>query len=273
MATVADIMDADPVTVRPDASLDEVVALLRRDDLHGVPVVNDGGRCIGIITEADLVIGDEQGDLHLPHYFELFGGVVFLEPLRRFEERLQKAGRLQRRAAHDEGPRDRRAGRHGAGGRADHRPGGPQPPAGGRARAARRLVTRLDVLAHLAPRRRVTRRAVATIDPAAIAANAGAAARELRPGRSCAPVVKAGGYGHGAARAARAALRGGADWLAVATSGEALELRASGLRDERILVMGALSPEELVEAARARADVVRGTGRSWTACPRAWAST
>ena len=91
MATVADIMDADPVTVRPEASLDEVVALLRRDDLHGVPVVNDGGRCVGIITEADLVIGDEQGDLHLPHYFELFGGVVFLEPLRRFEERLQKA--------------------------------------------------------------------------------------------------------------------------------------------------------------------------------------
>ena len=91
MATVADIMDADPVTIGPEATLDEVVALLRRDDLHGLPVVNEGGRCLGIITEADLVIGDEQGDLHLPHYFELFGGVVFLEPLRRFEERLQKA--------------------------------------------------------------------------------------------------------------------------------------------------------------------------------------
>ena len=37
------------------------------------------------------MIADEEGDLHLPHYFELFGGVVFLEPLRRFEERLRKA--------------------------------------------------------------------------------------------------------------------------------------------------------------------------------------
>jgi CBS domain-containing protein len=56
-----------------------------------VPVVNDGGRCVGIVTDADLVISDEQGDLHLPHYIELFGGVIYLEPLQRFEDRLKKA--------------------------------------------------------------------------------------------------------------------------------------------------------------------------------------
>jgi CBS domain-containing protein len=56
-----------------------------------VPVVNEGGRCVGIVTEADLVISDEQGDLHIPHYIELFGGIVFLEPLRRYEARLKKA--------------------------------------------------------------------------------------------------------------------------------------------------------------------------------------
>ncbi|MEA2285719.1 MAG: hypothetical protein QOJ21_1762 [Solirubrobacteraceae bacterium] len=89
--TVADIMDADPVTVGPDDDVETLVRLLRRHELPGVPVVNEGGRCIGIVTEADLVIADEEGDLHLPHYVELFGGVVFLEPLRRFEERLRKA--------------------------------------------------------------------------------------------------------------------------------------------------------------------------------------
>jgi CBS domain-containing protein len=89
--TVADIMDADPVTIGPDDDVETVVRLLRRHELPGVPVVNDGGRCVGIVTEADLVISDEQGDLHIPHYVELFGGVVFLEPLRRFEERLKKA--------------------------------------------------------------------------------------------------------------------------------------------------------------------------------------
>ncbi len=91
MATVADIMEPDVVTVAPDDDVEKVVRLLREHELPGVPVVNDGGRCVGIVTEADLVIADEQGDLHLPHYIELFGGVVFLEPLRHFEERLRKA--------------------------------------------------------------------------------------------------------------------------------------------------------------------------------------
>lgn len=91
MATVAEIMDADPVTVSPEDTVDTVVRTLRSNELPGVPVVNEGGRVIGIITEADLVIGDEQGDLHLPHYIELFGGIVYLEPLSRFESRLKKA--------------------------------------------------------------------------------------------------------------------------------------------------------------------------------------
>jgi CBS domain-containing protein len=89
--TVADIMDSDPVAVSPDDDVETVVRLLRRHELPGLPVVNDGGRCVGIVTEADLVLGDEEGDLHIPHYIELFGGVVFLEPLRRFEDRLRKA--------------------------------------------------------------------------------------------------------------------------------------------------------------------------------------
>ena len=91
MPTVADIMDADPVTVTPQDDVETVVRLLRENELQGIPVVNEGGRCVGIVTEADLVIPDEEGDLHLPHFFQLFGGIVFLEPLKRFEDKLKKA--------------------------------------------------------------------------------------------------------------------------------------------------------------------------------------
>jgi len=91
VATVADIMDRDPITVTPEASVEDVVRILKENELPGLPVVNDGGRCVGIITEADLVLTDEEGDLHIPHYIELMGGIVYLEPLRRFEERLRKA--------------------------------------------------------------------------------------------------------------------------------------------------------------------------------------
>lgn len=88
---VRDIMDSEPTTVGPDASVEEVVSTLDEHELPGVPVVDGDGRCIGIITEADLVLPDDQGDLHLPHYINLFGGTVFLEPLSRFEGRLRKA--------------------------------------------------------------------------------------------------------------------------------------------------------------------------------------
>src|SRR5215207_1402040 len=90
-AAVRDIMDANPVTVHPDSPVEEVVSVLRRHELPGVPVVDGAGRCVGIVTEADLVLPDDQGDLHLPHYVNLFGGTVFLEPLGRFEDRLRKA--------------------------------------------------------------------------------------------------------------------------------------------------------------------------------------
>src|SRR5215210_6312768 len=84
-------MDRDPVFVRPEDSLEQVIAVLKEHELSGVPVVNEGGRCVGIVTESDLVLAGEDADLHLPHYVELFGGLVFLEPLRRFETRLRKA--------------------------------------------------------------------------------------------------------------------------------------------------------------------------------------
>lgn len=89
--TVAEIMDPEAVTIGPQADVETAIRLMADTDVPGLPVINDGGRCVGIVTEADLVLADEQGDLHLPHYIELFGGVIYLEPLKRFEERLRKA--------------------------------------------------------------------------------------------------------------------------------------------------------------------------------------
>ena len=89
--TVGEIMERDPATVTPETDVETVIRTLREHELPGVPVVNEGGRLVGIITESDLVLPDDDGDLHLPHYVNIFGGTVFIEPLRRFEERLRKA--------------------------------------------------------------------------------------------------------------------------------------------------------------------------------------
>ena len=90
-ALVRDVMNPNPTTVTADTPVEEVVRLLAEHELPGVPVVDSTGDCIGIVTESDLVIADDEGDLRLPHYIQLFGGLVFLEPLKHFEERLHKA--------------------------------------------------------------------------------------------------------------------------------------------------------------------------------------
>jgi alanine racemase len=68
-------------------------------------------------------------------------------------------------------------------------------------------------------------------------------------------VVKADAYGHGVEPVVEAALAGGATWLAVATAGEAAELRRLAV-DVPVLVMGAVTRDELRVAIEAEADVV-----------------
>jgi alanine racemase len=101
----------------------------------------------------------------------------------------------------------------------------------------------------------VIERAVAHIDLGAVEHNCRHLRSLLGDGARLCAVVKADAYGHGDAWCAKAALAGGADWLAVATAGEAAELRRHGL-DTRILVMGALTREEAKVAVEAAADVV-----------------
>jgi alanine racemase len=97
-------------------------------------------------------------------------------------------------------------------------------------------------------------RALARVNLAAIERNVARIARDA-PGAAVCAVVKADGYGHGMVPSARAALAGGATWLAVATAEEARGVRSGGLDDVPLLILGALSDEELPVALDAGADL------------------
>jgi alanine racemase len=98
-------------------------------------------------------------------------------------------------------------------------------------------------------------RATAAVNVAAIERNVATLRRRLAAGCELCAVVKADGYGHGAAQAARAALAGGATLVAVATADEAGELRAAGI-EAPLLVMGAVSSQELEVALAVDAELV-----------------
>ncbi len=82
----------------------------------------------------------------------------------------------------------------------------------------------------------VPRGAWAEIDLDAIAHNVRVARRRLGNARYLMAVVKADGYGHGAVRTAKVALKNGADHLAVSTVEEGVELRQEGI-DAPILIL------------------------------------
>jgi CBS domain-containing protein len=56
-----DIMTADVITVRENASVMEVARLLADSGISAVPVVDDGNRVIGMVSEGDLLHRAETG--------------------------------------------------------------------------------------------------------------------------------------------------------------------------------------------------------------------
>lgn len=91
MKTAAEIMDADVPTVSPEADARAAIELLARTEMGAIPVIDEERNVVGIVTESDLVLSDEEADLHLPHYLNIMGGVVFVGSMKGFEERLNKA--------------------------------------------------------------------------------------------------------------------------------------------------------------------------------------
>ncbi len=120
------------------------------------------------------------------------------------------------------------------------------------------------------------RRAIARVNLAAIERNCRRLREELEPGCELCVVVKADGYGHGAAQSARAALDAGATWLAVAGAHEAVAAAAGGLRRGATARDGRSQPGRAGRSARGRgrrrrverADGWRRRASRWRSCAR-----
>ncbi|WP_321964584.1 CBS domain-containing protein [Paraburkholderia sp. J7] len=57
----SDIMTTDVITVRPNASIFEAATLLADHHISGIPVVDDSGAVVGILSESDLLHRVETG--------------------------------------------------------------------------------------------------------------------------------------------------------------------------------------------------------------------
>lgn len=90
MKTVAEIMTKELITVRKETSIRELAELFVAHRVSSLPVVNESGSLIGIVTESDLV--EQSKSLHLPTVISLFDWVIYLESEKTLEKELQKMG-------------------------------------------------------------------------------------------------------------------------------------------------------------------------------------
>ena len=91
MKTAGEILDRDVPTLSPEQDARTAIDLLAKTDLGAIPVIDGDRRVVGIVSESDLILSEEESDLHLPHYLNIMGGIVFVGSMKGFEERLEKA--------------------------------------------------------------------------------------------------------------------------------------------------------------------------------------
>ncbi len=87
--TVADVMTRDPIIVRGETPLQEAIQILAEKRISGLPVVDDAGKLVGIISETDLMW--QETGLTPPAYIMFLDSVIFLKNPAAYERDLHKA--------------------------------------------------------------------------------------------------------------------------------------------------------------------------------------
>lgn len=76
MRAARDVMTKDVITVKPEATVEELARLLIEHKISGVPVVDENNQIIGVVTENDLISQNKR--LHIPTVIRLFDAFILL---------------------------------------------------------------------------------------------------------------------------------------------------------------------------------------------------
>ncbi|MDJ0568086.1 MAG: CBS domain-containing protein [Pleurocapsa sp. MO_192.B19] len=87
--TVAEIMTVDPITVSPQTSLQEAIQILADNKISGLPVVDDRGQLVGVISETDLTW--QATGIEAPPYIMFLDSVIYLQNPAKHNQEVHKA--------------------------------------------------------------------------------------------------------------------------------------------------------------------------------------
>jgi len=88
MLTAKDIMTKDVISVTPATSVEELASLLVKNQISGVPVLDDAGVLYGMVTENDLISQNKR--LHIPTVVSFLDAAIYLESSKKFEQEVRR---------------------------------------------------------------------------------------------------------------------------------------------------------------------------------------
>ncbi len=88
MLTAGDIMTTEIHTVHQDTEIKALAKMFVEHNVNAMPVVDDDGELVGMVTQTDLVEQDKP--LHIPTVISLFDWVIYLESPKKFMEEVRK---------------------------------------------------------------------------------------------------------------------------------------------------------------------------------------
>ncbi|HLR20823.1 MAG TPA: CBS domain-containing protein [Tissierellaceae bacterium] len=86
---IKDIMTKEVITVKEDDTAEKCARLLSQNNLSGLPVLDDNGKLVGMVTEGDLI--RRASELDGPAYLEIFGGIFYLDSPKEYMDKLRRS--------------------------------------------------------------------------------------------------------------------------------------------------------------------------------------
>lgn len=77
MLTARNIMSNEVITVTEETTVKELARILSIHQISGVPVVDDNGKLVGVVTESDLIFQTKK--VHIPTVITILDSVFYLE--------------------------------------------------------------------------------------------------------------------------------------------------------------------------------------------------
>jgi CBS domain-containing protein len=82
-------MSRDPILVRTDTPLKEAIQILAERRISGLPVVDENGKLVGVLSETDLMW--QETGVTPPAYIMFLDSVIYLQNPGTYERELHKA--------------------------------------------------------------------------------------------------------------------------------------------------------------------------------------